>query len=88
MEENRQVDYNAVTNHRSNPGSQNSRRKEMQRILFVANDHGVAGVIAAVKLHDVVNATAEKIGGFALALIAPLGANQHDCRHRVSLMWS
>ena len=45
------------------------------------DDDGVAGVVAAVELHDVVDVAAHEVGGLALALIAPLGPHQHDCRH-------
>jgi hypothetical protein len=54
----------------------------VQRILLVAHDDRVAGVVAAVELHDEVDLLAEQIGCLAFALIAPLGAEQRDRRHR------
>ena len=41
----------------------------------------VAGVVAAIELHDVVDAVSEEVSGLALALVAPLGANNHDGWH-------
>ena len=39
------------------------------------------GVVAAVELDDVVDALAEQVRGLALALVAPLGADEHDRGH-------
>src|SRR5215472_13688749 len=39
------------------------------------------GVVAALVPDDVVHAVAEQVGRLALALIAPLGANNHDGGH-------
>ena len=54
----------------------------MQRVLLpVRGDHGVAGVVAALVAHDVVDLLAEQVGNLALALVAPLGADEHDRWH-------
>ncbi|CAB4971131.1 unannotated protein [freshwater metagenome] len=53
----------------------------MEGELLVADDDGVAGVVAALVANDVVNATAEKIGRLALAFIAPLRPDENDCGH-------
>ena len=59
--------------------------QQVQRVLLalavLLDDDGVAGVVAPVELHDVVDVAAEQVGGLALALVAPLGAHEHDCRH-------
>ena len=49
----------------------------MQSILLVTDYNGVAGVIAALVTNDIVNAIAENIGRFALALVAPLSSKQY-----------
>ena len=49
-------------------------------------DHRVPGVVAALVADDVVHPAAEQVGGLALALVAPLGADQHDSRHRVLVL--
>src|SRR5262249_6191877 len=42
----------------------------------------MAGVVTAVELDHRVDTTAEQVGGLALALVTPLGAEQNDRRHR------
>ena len=64
---------------------QDAGRQQVQGVLLVADDDGVPGVVAAVVLHDVVDRRAEQVGGLALALVAPLGADQHDGGHGVHL---
>jgi hypothetical protein len=41
----------------------------------------VAGVVAALVAHDVLDPAAEEVGGFTFTLIAPLGSDEHDCWH-------
>ena len=53
----------------------------MKSVLLVANDHRVPGVVAAVKLDDVVSSTREKVSRLALTFIAPLCTDDHDCWH-------
>src|SRR5262249_11023827 len=48
---------------------------------LLADDHRVPGVVPALVPDDVVHAVAEQVGRLALALIAPLGANNHDGGH-------
>ena len=59
--------------------------QQVQRVLLAADDDGVAGVVAALEADDVVDVVAEQVGDLALALVAPLGADQHDRGHAVSL---
>ena len=57
----------------------------MQReVLTGRQHHGMAGVVAALVPHDPVHAATEQVGGLTLALVAPLGADEHDCRHGIS----
>ena len=54
----------------------------MQReVLAVGQHDGVTGVVAALVAHHPLHLAAEQVGGLALALVAPLGADQHDRRH-------
>ena len=57
----------------------------MQRVALLADDDGVPGVVAALVPDDVVDAVAEQVGRLALALIAPLGAYDHDGGHEYRL---
>ena len=63
-------------------GREDAGREQVQGVLLVADDDGVAGVVAALVADDVVDAAAEQVGGLALALVAPLGADEHDRGHR------
>src|SRR5690606_40961411 len=71
----------AVTDHRHDAGSQDARWEQVQRVLLVADDDGVAGVVAAVELDDVFDATAEQIGRAPLPLVAPLGTGDQYSGH-------
>ena len=81
VEQHLDVDDDAVGDDRDDAVGQNAGRQQVQRVLLVADDDRVAGVVAAVELDDVVDAAAEQVGGLALALVAPLGADDHDCWH-------
>jgi hypothetical protein len=54
------------------------------KVLTGRQHHRVPGVVAALITHYPLRAAAEQVGGFAFALVAPLGADQDDCRHGVS----
>jgi hypothetical protein len=49
--------------------------------LAVADDDGVTGVVAALVPHDVVDATAQKVGRLTFTFVAPLGSDEHDRWH-------
>jgi hypothetical protein len=53
----------------------------VQSVGVLADDDGVPCVVAAVELDDVVDGATELVGGLALALVAPLGADEHECGH-------
>ena len=50
------------------------------KFLFSVDDR-MAGIIAALIANHVVEISGNKIGDLALALVAPLGADQHHVRH-------
>ncbi len=81
LEENTEVDDDAVADDGRDAGCQDPRGQQVQGVLLVADHDGVAGVVAAVVLHDVVDGGAEDVGRLALALVPPLGAEQHDRGH-------
>src|SRR6478736_5776041 len=93
LEEHAEVDDDAVADDRHAVRAEDAGGQQVQRVLLalaVLLDHdGVAGVVAAVVLDDVVDAAAEQVGRLALALIAPLRSDEHDCRHRSAFrLWS
>ena len=63
-------------------GREDAGREQVQRVLLVADDDRVAGVVAALVADDVVDGATEQVGGLALALVTPLSAEQHKCGHR------
>ena len=81
LEQHLGVDDDAVADDRHDARAEDARGQQVQRVLLVADDHRVAGVVAAVELDDVVDAGAEGVGRLALALVTPLGTDQHDCGH-------
>ncbi len=84
LEENLGVDDDAVGDHRDDAGAEDARGQQVEGVLLLADHHRVAGVVAAVELDDVVHAGAERVGGLALALVAPLGSDEDDPRHPVA----
>src|SRR5690606_21381424 len=62
-------------------GRENAGRQQVEGELLVANDHRVTGVVAAVELHDVVDARTQQVRCLALAFVAPLGADDYCSGH-------
>ena len=81
LEEHVQVDDDAVADDRRAARGEDAAGQQVQGVLLVADDDGVAGVVAAVELHDVVDPVAQEVGRLALALVAPLGADDRDRGH-------
>ena len=54
----------------------------MQReLVAVGQNYGVTGVVAALVSDHPLQPLAEQVCSFALTLVAPLGADEDDCRH-------
>ena len=54
----------------------------MQReVLAGGQDDGVPGVVATLIANHPLHAATEQVGGLTFALVAPLGADEDDCRH-------
>ena len=84
VEQHAGVDHHAVADHVGDAWREDARRDEVKReVLARRQHHGMAGVVAALIPHDPLDAAPEQIGGLTLALVAPLGADEHDCRHGV-----
>jgi hypothetical protein len=84
LEQDVDVDDHAVADHRRASGGEDAAGQQVQGVLLVADHDGVAGVVAAVELHHVVDPAAEVVGGLALAFVAPLGADDHDRGHSLA----
>jgi len=81
LEQRLEVDHDAVADHRGDPRGQDPGGKELELELLPVDDHGVAGVVAAVGLDHVVHAATEQVGGLPLAFVPPLGSDDHDGGH-------
>ncbi len=81
LEQGLRVDDHTVADHRGRIGAEDARGKELELELLTAHHHGVPGVVTAVGFDHVVHPAAQEIRGLALALIAPLGSDDHDCWH-------
>jgi hypothetical protein len=76
------IDDDAVADHRSTGRGEHPRRQQMKGELpAVGQDHGVAGVVAALVAHNVVDPFTEKVGDLSLAFVAPLRTDEHDRWH-------
>ena len=53
-------------------------REQRQLVGLVADDQRVAGIVAALEAHDHVGAAGEPVDDLALALVAPLRADDGD----------
>ena len=80
-EEHLEVDHDAVADHGVDAGREDAGGKQVQRVLLVADDDGVPGVVAAVELHDPVGALTEEVGRLAFALVPPLHSDDDDAWH-------
>jgi hypothetical protein len=79
------VHHHAVGDDRGAPGGQHAARQQVGGELLTVDDDGVARVVAALVADAVVDRSGtvrtEHVGGLALALVTPLGAEHHDGGH-------
>src|SRR5262249_6722794 len=84
LEQHLRVDHDPVADDRDHLRGEYSRGQQVQRVALVADDHGVPGVVPALVADHVVDLVTEQVGGLALAFVTPLGADEHDGRHRAT----
>ena len=73
VEQHSGVDDHAVADDGHDRRREDAAGQQVERELLVTDDHGVSGVVSALVPNDVVDATAEEVGGLSLAFVAPLG---------------
>src|SRR5256885_14284313 len=78
FEEDDRVDDDAVADDAGAVGIENAARDELEFELAVLGDDGVARVVAALGADDHVGLGGEVVDDLALALVAPLAADQDD----------
>ena len=74
------IEHDAVADHRRR-AAHDPARQQRQLVGLVADDEGVAGIVAALEAHDHVGAAGEPVDDLALALVAPLRADDGDVAH-------
>ncbi len=80
-EQRRQVDDDAVGDHRDHVVVEDARRDELQGVLLAVDDHGVSGVVAALVPHHVGVLFRQQVDDLGFALIAPLGSDDDGDGH-------
>ena len=66
---------------------QDASREELEFEGLAASDDGVSCVVAAAIADDDLGFTAENVHDFAFCFVAPLRANDHECRHADVSFW-
>ena len=75
------VHHDAVADHAEDPRVQDPGGDEVQHELLPRDDHGVAGVVAAVVARHHLDPRRQQVHDLPLAFVAPLGAGDHDVGH-------
>ena len=75
------VDDDAVADHRHDPRIQHAARNELELEDVAVHDDRVAGVVAALVADTERGLFGEEIGELSLALVTPLGADDHRAGH-------
>ncbi len=81
FKENMGVQHNAVADEADFVRVQNAGRDEVEDGFLPPHFDGVASVVAALEAHDGATLGAQHVHNFALALVAPLGADDDRIRH-------
>ena len=69
------IHNHSIADHTLFLWAKDSRRKQMEDILFTADEDGVAGVVASLHADHDVGPVNENVNNFSLAFVAPLGAD-------------
>ena len=75
------VHHHPVADDRGDVGVEDAARHELEGEGHAVDDDGVPGVVAALVAHDHVHVPGQQVGELALALVAPLGPDDHGCGH-------
>ena len=85
-------DHDTVGDHRRAARREDAAGQQVGRELLAVDDDRVAGVVAAGRADAVVDVRpttftlgGEQVGRLALALVTPLGSEDHDCGHATPL---
>jgi hypothetical protein len=70
--------HHAVADVAGDALPEDARGNEVQDGLLAADHQGVAGVVTALETHHALGVVGEPVDHLALALVAPLGADDYD----------
>ncbi len=84
VDEHRGVDDHAVADDGGDVRVEHAARHQLQREHLVADDDAVARVVTTLVANDEVALLRQVVGEAALALVTPLGADDHRPRHASS----
>ena len=75
------IDHQPVADYRGLAGMQDAARNQPEHEFTIADEDGVARVMAALIADDVVETVGQQIDQFALAFVAPLRAQNNNIAH-------
>ncbi len=75
------VDHDAVADYREFVLTHDARWQKRELVGLPSTTERVAGVMSALKTHHHVGTLGQPVHDLALALVAPLGADDHDIGH-------
>ena len=81
VDQHRGIDHHAVADDGRHPRIEHAARHELELEHLAVDDERVAGVVAALVADDHRRLLGEIVGEPALALVAPLGADDHRAGH-------
>jgi len=79
------VEDDAVSDHRKLARAHHARRQERKLVADAVDDQRMAGIVAALEAHHHVGALRQPVDNLALALVAPLRADDNHICHDRSL---
>src|SRR5579864_802436 len=79
FQERDRIEHNSIADYTKAAFTKNSTRDELQHEPLTINDDRVPGVVAARVPRDHRELFRKHVYNFALAFVAPLGANHHGC---------
>jgi hypothetical protein len=75
------VEHHAVADHRELARPHDARGQQRELVDLAVDDQRVPGIVAALEARDHVGPLGEPVDDLALALVAPLGADDHHVAH-------
>jgi hypothetical protein len=72
------IQHDAVADEATDPVTNDPRGNQIELVDLVADNQRVAGVVTTLKTNDTSGMIGQPVDDLALALVAPLGAHDHD----------